>query len=168
MNIDEEDSIKIDIRKSLELSNSHISIKNSNKSKTPVDIFNLSKLYYKYLNSVNIKLKNSTDTTTEFIENKKKFMECYTNASLIYEDIKKNWFWLENGEKLKYFTRKATLMNSNFLESEQNSQSEVDMENRKINLINNQNILEYIAKLYGYDSWLLNQKNNSNSKKTYV
>lgn len=155
MDIEEDDSIKIDIQKSLEFSNSPVNIKNSSsKSKTPVDIFNLSKLYYKYLNSVNVKLRSSSDTTTEFIENRKKFMEYYTNATLIYEDIKKNWFWLENGEKLKYFTRNATL-----LESEQMLQSEMDIENRKINLMNNQNMLECIAKLYGYDSWLSNQKN---------
>jgi hypothetical protein len=159
--MDEDDSIKIDIQKSFDSSNSPANIKNGNKS---IDIFNLSKLYYKYLNSVNIKLKNSTDRTTEFIENKTKFIEYYTHASLIYEDIKKNWFWLENGEKLKYFTR--------------NEKTEIDMvgtegstlkamlsqENRKINLINNHNMLEYIAKLYGYDNWLYNQKNNNNSK----
>ena len=103
-------------------------------------MFNMSKLYYKYLTSVKTKMTNSTNINKN---NLKDFSEYYTNANILYEDIRKDWFWISNGESLQPFYKKNI----------------DDIEVYKSNLSNNYNMLETIAKVYGFDMWF--EKNKS-------
>ena len=122
--------------------------------KTPQEMFNMSKLYHKYLTSVKIKMSNSSNIDNE---KTKDFIEYYINANIIYEDIRKDWFWISNGESLQPFYKKNI----------------DDFDVHKMNLLNNYNMLETIAKIYGFDTWLiknklknLNSSSNSSSPPT--
>jgi hypothetical protein len=103
------------------------------------DIFYTSKLYHKYLLTIKIKITNSNISDTIDIKN---FDEFYDNSNIIYNEIKKEWFWLSNGDKMIQFIN--------------NSDS---MDNHKQNYYNNFHMLEVIAKLYGFETWALNKKN---------
>jgi hypothetical protein len=109
--------------------------------KSPKEVFAKSKLYHKYLLTVKTKLTNSNCNKQENI---KSFNECYDDANLLYEGIKKEWFWLENGDKMKQF------------KINQNSES-IDI--HKTKFYDNYQMLETIAKLYGFESWYLTYKN---------
>ncbi len=115
------------------------SISDSILNKSIKDIFNTSKLYHKYLSTVNTKITNSINMDETNVKN---FNEYYENANIIYEEIKKEWFWLSNGDKMKQFINKSE-----------------SMESHKQNYYNNFQMLEVITKMYGFDSWSTTQKN---------
>ena len=70
------------------------------------------------------------------------FDEFYENANIMYEEIKKEWFWLSNGDKMSQFMGRSD-----------------SSESHKQNYYNNFQMLEVIAKMYGFDSWYVTQKN---------
>jgi hypothetical protein len=116
--------------------------------RSPQELFNTSKLYYKYLTSVKIKMANSSNIGKD---KTKDFSEYYTNATILYEDIRKEWFWISNGESLQPFYNKQKI-------------NPDDIEAHKTNLINNYNMLKTIAKIYGFDIWFAKHKTKNNKK----
>jgi hypothetical protein len=101
------------------------------EEKTEININNLykkSKLNYKYLSSVKIKLSNLNVSSTEY----KNFNNQYNIALMSYEELQKDWFWLKNGPYLNHFFNTDNMQINNFL--------------------NNCYILDNIAKLYGIQS----------------
>ena len=102
------------------------------------EIYNLSKIYYKYLVSVNNKLNNSNNIKESNIIN---FNKNYNDALLMYTKIKKELFWLENGDNFKDFS------NNKF-------------DDHKSIFMNNFTMLECISKLYGFDLWYTKYKCN--------
>jgi hypothetical protein len=113
----------------------HIPISRSNTEK---EKYNKSKIYQKYLMSVQTKLENSDiKINAEYINN---FNNNYSNAMFYFEEIKKEWFWLSNS--------KICIFRSNFNSIEQS----------KINIAKNYDMLKCVAKLYGFDAWYFNFK----------
>lgn len=105
------------------------------------DVFNLSKIYFKYLLTIKTKITNNNIV----INNKmKEFNEYYDNAAIIYDIIKKEWFWIINGEKMSQF-----ILNSE------------SSDNHRANFFDNHYMLESIAKMYGFDSWIAKNKSSS-------
>ena len=119
--------------------------KNSVENKSIRDIYNASKLYHKYLSTLKIKINESNYIYNTNIDN---FNECYENAESIYDEIKKEWFWLSNGPTLKYFTY---------------NYSPDFMDIHKENYYKNFQMLEAIAKIYGFDEWLSKKKKHITS-----
>jgi len=95
-----------------------------------------SKLYCKYLIAIQTKLDHSgTKIDTEYLNT---FNINYSNAMSCYEEIKKEWFWLSNNKICQF-------------------RSNTDSINQlKINIESNYNVLKYIAKFYGFDTWYSN------------
>ena len=112
------------------------------------EIFNTSKLYHKYLSSVKTKITNSNISDISDI---KDFDEYYDNANTIYDEIKREWFWLSNGDKMRQFINKT---------------DSVSMESHKENYYNNFQMLEVIAKMYGFDAWYSNLRNRLGEQTT--
>lgn len=137
----------------------------SSTNKSPKEIYTMAKLYHKYLETVHSKL--STQTTTQQLTStqqststqqpssttqmQKDFDEYYINANVLYEEIKKDWFWLSNDQTQLMFCSKNKL---------------TDIEEQKMNLLNNFNMLEIIAKLYGFDVWYDKNKANINRSRS--
>jgi len=115
-------------------------------NKSIKNIFNTSKLYYTYLSTVQMKITNSNETDANNVKN---FNEFYDNAKIIYSEIEKEWFWISNSDIIKQFVLKSD-----------------SMESHKQNYYNNFQMLEAIAKMYGFDCWYTNQKKNKSSKQT--
>ena len=109
------------------------------------DIYNTSKLYHGYLSTVKIKITETNNIDEANIDN---FNESYENAESIYDEIKKQWFWLSNGHTLKQFTY---------------NKSPDFMEIHKENYYKNFQMLEAIAKIYGFDEWLSKKKKHISS-----
>lgn len=116
------------------LTNTESSLANLDYKSTK-EVFAKSKLYHKYLSTVKTKLTNSNCNKQEDI---KSFNKCYDVANDLYVEIKREWFWLENGDKMKQF------------KINQNSES-IDI--LKTSFYDNYRMLEEIAKLYKFDSW---------------
>ena len=115
------------------------------ENKSIRDIYNASKLYHRYLSTLKIKINESNYIYNTNIDN---FNECYENAESIYDEIKKEWFWLSNDPTLKQFTYNKS---SDF------------MEIHKENYYKNFQMLEAIAKIYGFDEWLSKKKKHISS-----
>ncbi len=96
--------------------------------------YNLSKIHHKYLVSVHKKLNTTNNIKTTNIIN---FNKNYNDAVIIFEEIKKEWFWIDNYRDF--------VNNSNY-------------ETHRTNFLNNFTMLECISKLYGYDIWFQNNK----------
>ncbi len=137
---------------SISLSNGVMNLSDSTPeslmNKSIKDIFNMSKLYHKYLSTVKIKITNSNISDTIDIKN---FNEFYDNSNIIYEEIKKEWFWLSNGDKMKQFIGRSD-----------------STEIHKQNYYNNFQMLEVIAKMYGFDSWSTAQKIKLSQKSSSI
>jgi len=111
-------------------------------NKSIKELFNASKLYNKYLLAVKIKIENSNLDGIEQIKNFKDFSE---TAEHVYEEIKNEWFYLNN-DNIKLFRLKND-----------------SIETHKNNFIENYNALESIARLYGFDNWYNTAKIKSSS-----
>jgi len=111
-------------------------------NKSLKEIFNASKLYNKYLLTVKIKIINSNINDIEHIKNFKDYSE---TAEQLYEEIKNEWFYLNNDD-IRLFRFKNE-----------------SLESHKINFYDNYNALESIAKLYGFDNWYITAKNKYSS-----
>ena len=61
------------------------------ENKSIRDIYNASKLYHRYLSTLKINITETNNIDEANIDN---FNECYENAEKIYDEIKKEWFWL--------------------------------------------------------------------------
>lgn len=136
------------IATSLDENNDILSTCSCTYTRTPKTIFSLSKLYHKYLSAVNMKIINSNITKTNDI---KTFEEFYENANIIYENIKNDWFWISNGEKMNQFMLKSE-----------------SIDDHKNNLYNNYEMLENIAKMYGYEAWSNKKKTNKKNMNQIV
>jgi hypothetical protein len=104
------------------------------ENSTTNKLFNLSQLYYRYLTVVKTKLNNSNKKMTKKI---KEFDEYFENATLIYEDIKTDWFWLSNGEKMSQFISNISKIDSH-----------------KTNFMTNYSMLKSITELFGFNIWV--------------
>lgn len=107
---------------------------NNSTTRSIKDVFNLSKIYFKYLLTIKTKIINNNIVINDKM---KEFNEYYDNATIIYDIIKKEWFWITNGEKMSQF-----ILNSESLD------------NHRANFFDNHSMLEFIAKMYGFDTWI--------------
>jgi hypothetical protein len=121
------------------------SVTNSVENKSIKDIYNASKLYHRYLSTLKIKI---TERNYIYNTNSDNFNESYENAESIYDEIKKQWILLSNGPTLKYFTY---------------NYSPDFMDIHKENYYKNFQMLEAIAKIYGFDEWLTKKKKHISS-----
>ncbi len=114
-------------------------------SKSIKELFNASKMYNKYLQTIRIKVDNSNLDEIDQIKNLNNFKQFSDTAEQIYEEIKNEWFYLNNNN-IRLFRLKND-----------------SIETHKLNFIENYNALETIAKLYGFDNWYIVAKNKSSS-----
>lgn len=114
-------------------------------SKSIKELFNASKMYNKYLQTIRIKVDNSNLDDIDQIKNLNNFKQFSDTAEQIYEEIKNEWFYLNNNN-IRLFRLKND-----------------SIETHKLNFIESYNALETIAKLYGFDNWYIVAKNKSSS-----
>jgi len=121
----------------LENQNNNLSDENSVSSQ---DIYNKTKLYIKYLSNIKLKLDNSIESFDKLNE----FEKDYNVTTSIYEDFKKEWFYLSNGDNIKLFRSKID-----------------DINEHKKNFYEYSHLIECVAKLYSFDNWYNNCKNKT-------
>ena len=145
-------NINININDTTTTTTTNNSVNSSNDINYTQNIYNISKLYYKYLSSVNTKILNTNIIKVDEIDINEinNFNECYEYASIIYNKIKKDWYWISNGTKMKQFILKSNLNDPSIN-----------------NYYNNYLLLKTIANLYGFKLWYTNTNLKQKQKQNY-
>ena len=107
-------------------------------NKSLKELFIAAKLYNKYLLTVKTKLDHSQLNAKIDMQNFKTNIEI---ADRVFDEIKNEWFFLSNNDTIKHFRLKS-----------------VNIEQNRLKFNENYQILEYIAKLYGFDLWYATAK----------